>query len=118
MQTCDLTLPDKWKQVEYAKTFPDRSNASVKASQTAWKNILGQLEKTVCHACCGFGHHIKDCPTDRKLVAFGQSDGVWRTLHKDYLDAVGLKNSKTLKGDAPMGSLPQIRQRSGPYDFR
>ncbi len=42
----------------------------------AYEYVLGEiclLSNTKCHSCSGFGHQMKNCPTNAKLTVFGSS---------------------------------------------
>ena len=74
-------LSGTWMMHTTAVAFKAEASADSVASKASWLAILGSLQKLRCYSCQGFGHTLKDCPTDRRLVTLGEPDGLWRSLH-------------------------------------
>ena len=81
MQGNTYKLSGTWMMHTTANTYKADVGSEAAASKTSWLAILQSLQKLRCYSCQGFGHTLKDCPTDRRLVALGEPDGLWRSLH-------------------------------------
>ncbi len=97
----------------YAENKKSAGTDAFNISQAGWIQVLRALESTRCYSCLGFGHHQRECPTDRRLVNLGEADGVWRSLHNGFLNAMGAYHNRTLKGQKPFGSGPRGRRSKG-----
>ena len=99
-------LTGSWQMVKTAEDLKCQTKVEMEASKKAWIVVLQSLEKLRCYSCEGYGHSVRDCPTDRRLVLLGHPDGVWRSLHSKHLQKMNEVNNKTLLGEKPFGSGP------------
>ena len=49
--------------------FNENSHENLGAAATGCQEFLAELSQIRCVACGGFGHNIKRCPTNKKIVA-------------------------------------------------
>ena len=106
-----LILTGEWAMYDHASEYDPQGEVDNLVSKMAWVAILGSLKNLRCISCEGFGHALKDCPTDRELVAIGRADGVWRSIHNLHIQKMRQSNNKTLQGLKPFGSGPKGKKR-------